>query len=213
MFIIRKRIFYRARKLKKKVPKNYEQILESMKNLPQLNGNIIKFSLRKDGFATFLSATARKNGEILCNLEWAVRLVLFNDKATINAFTMTIGHELTHQEEEFYNKGLHGKDKIFQSWLNEVHADFGGAEKMVDCDRNKLIDAIEYKLALKKKSKDANSHPSWKRRKFYAEHYDFNANLINRIAEDTKCKNKDLIDEAIQYYDEILLIPQPIITT
>lgn len=174
-----------------------------------------KFSILQDGFSSLLGSSVTIFGGINCSPEWAARLVLFNDEATQNAFAMTIGHELTHLEGEFCKKGLHGEDKKFQSWLDEVHADFGSAEKMVDCDRNKLMESIEYKLNLKKKDKDANSHPSWRRRKYYAEHYDFDKKLIKKIANDVGCKNEGLIGEAIKFYgkDNILLNPKPIIKT
>lgn len=213
MLMLNMYIFYRAKKLKKKVPKNYKEILEQRTNFPQLNKIKFKFSFWQGALSSLLSSSVTIFGGIMCSPEWAARLVLFNDEATINAFAMTIGHELTHKGKELNKKCLSKNNRRFKSWVAEVHADFGGAETMVDCDCNKLIEAIEYKLSLKKKNRDSNSHPSWNRRKFYAEHYDFNANLINRIAEDTKCKNKDLIDEAIHFYDEILLHPQPITIT
>lgn len=209
MFIVSMHIFYRAKQLKKQVPKNYKEILKKKTVFPQLGGNKIIFSFWKDGFTTSFNASAIINGYIIFSPEWAVRLVLFNDETTINAFTMTVGHELTHKGNEFYEKGLHGKDKKFQSWLNEVYADFGGAEKMIDCDRIKLINALKYIQMLKKKDKDTNSHPSWAKRKEYAEKYNFDEKLIRKIADDVKCENEDLIDKAICHYKKKKIILKP----
>lgn len=213
MLMLNMYIFYRAKKLKKEVPKNYKEILEQRTNLPQLNKNKFKFSFWQGALSSLPSASVTIFGGIMCSPEWAARLVLFNDEATINAFTMTIGHELTHKGKELNKKCLSKNDKRFKSWVTEVHADFGGAEKMVDCDRHKLVESMRYKLKQKRKDKYHESHPSWALRKCYAEYCDFNEKLIRRIAEDTCCHNEDLIDEAINFYDDILLHPQPITTT
>lgn len=206
-------IFFRSKQLQKKFPRDYKNRLKERTDFAQLNGNEIKFSVFVSGFSTILNANASMKGKILCSLEWAVRLILFYNDETKNAFAITIGHELTHKEKELHKKGLNKNDKRFQSWVAEIHADFGGAEKMVDCDRHKLVESMRYKLKQKKKDKYYESHPSWALRKCYAEYCDFNEKLIRRIAEDTCCHNEDLIDEAIHFYDEILLYPQPITTT
>ena len=96
-------------------------------------------------------------------------------------------------------------DKTFINYVNEVHADFGAAEKMVDSDRHKLILSMEYKLSLKQTDNDSPTHPSWKRRLEYASNYDFNEALIQRIATDTGCDNEVLINNINAYYKPINL--------
>ena len=48
-------------------------------------------------------------------------------------------------------------------------------------------------------------HPSWQQRKKYAETGAFNKPLIETIAIDTGCTDKDLIDDVVDYYQEIVL--------
>ena len=73
----------------------------------------------------------------------------------------------------------------------------------------KLIENYGYKLNYKKecnqKDKSDFTHPSWARRLYYAENYNFNEDLIKKIAEDVGCKNKKLIKEISEFYDEIIL--------
>ena len=96
-------------------------------------------------------------------------------------------------------------DKTFINYVNEVHADFGAAEKMVDSDRHKLILSMKYKLSLKHTDNDLSSHPSWKRRLEYVSDYDFDEILIRRIADDAGCHNETLINEITSYYRPIIL--------
>ena len=93
----------------------------------------------------------------------------------------------------------------FISWVNEVHADFGAAEKMADSSRNKLILSMKYKLSLKQTDNDSPTHPSWEKRLDYVSNYDFDETLIRKIAEDTGCQNEILINKIISYYKPIML--------
>lgn len=117
---------------------------------------------------------------------------------------ITIGHELTHKEKDFFSFRYILSYK-FISWVNEVHADFGAAEKMADSSRNKLILSMKYKLSLKQTDNDSPTHPSWEKRLDYVSNYDFDETLIRKIAEDTGCQNEILINKIISYYKPIML--------
>ena len=140
--------------------------------------------------------------------EWAVQIVFFDNEKTQNAFLITVGHELTHKEKELCTLRIRGTDRKFVWYLNEVHADFGATQKMINSSRKALISSIEYKKALKKSDEGDAKHPSWSRRKNYVEKFNFDINLIRQIANDVNCKNNQLINKAINFYDTIILFPE-----
>lgn len=157
------------------------------------SGNKIVFSWLFDGGRSVVNACALIPGYIIVNSEWAARLVLFHDEDTLNAFQATIGHELTHKENDFVFIEYWTKDKKFVNWVNEVHADFGAVGKSLGNSRNRAVSAAEYKRKYKgKKDRDTSSHPSWSRRKAYLTSYDFNYELLDKIAKDVGCTNKKL---------------------
>lgn len=141
--------------------------------------------------------------------EWAFYLLFFNDDELKDALNITIGHELTHKENEFHTFWLLSKKKMFVKWVNELHADFGAAQKMANSERQKLLNSMEYKKARKDEDKSTPNHPSCKQRIYYAEHYDFGEELIRQIAKDTDCNNQKIIDEVCKHYQEIKLNPPP----
>lgn len=190
----------RAQQLKKKIPKDINNIIYSYENNEFKKQSIIIFSLWKDGFSTILNAKAIDPNYILVSPEWATRLILFDNADTHNAFLITLGHEMTHNEGDFPETHTHFNDKKFIKWVNEVHADFGAAHKMTSSSRQKLLDSIEYKLSLKKQDNDSTTHPSWERRKGYVENYDFDNKLIKKIALDTDCTNSTLINDICNHY-------------
>ena len=135
------------------------------------------------------NASATVPGLILINAEWASRLVLNQDNPHMHdAFALTIGHEITHQEKDFYYLDLFSADGKFINWVDEVHADFGGGQKGLDS-----------------KDKDTRSHPSWNRRIDYILHYDFNEELIDKIAFDCGCNNNKVITAVKNFFDVIEL--------
>ncbi len=83
---------------------------------------------------------------------------------------------------------------------------------MIDGCRKDFISSIEYKINIKNiKIKDTKIekplfHPTWIHRLDYAVNYNFDENLIRRIAVDTGCTNEKLIRDVIDFYDEIILI-------
>lgn len=135
-----------------------------------------------DGDAGFLNSYP-----IIITPRWAAKIVFEGSDDTINAFEITLGHELTHKEEMCALKGgLLGW--LFFKTLNEVCADFGGAEKMKGKDREALERACRYKRDYKIKTggvdKWCDWHPSWQKREEYAHNFDFNDALIEAVAQD-----------------------------
>lgn len=193
----------RARKLKKKIPKNYKERLKEI--VAEANSPVkICFSWAKDGGSHVLNATACKK-MLLFNAEWATRLILFDTTETRNSFRLTVGHELTHLDGDIKIRHCKKNDKKFLAWIHEVHADFGGAQKMCKNKRELAVAGIEYKQKLKKSDKDRYSHPSWEKRLYYIRHYDFSKELLEVLANDTGCNNRELIQKVYDYYGSIML--------
>lgn len=203
-YIYEKVLKYKAKRFGGVIPKNWEQILESNSQLPdEYNSTSVKYTLFY--LQKTLDVSLTPWGNIVYSLEWARRLVFDNDEYVQNAFRISIGHELTHKYEDISLR-IDKKDVSFMSWINEVHADFGGCQKMADGNRQKLISSIDYKKKSKDRDKDSKSHPSWQRRRYYAENFDFNEQLIRQMAEDTGCKDEKLIQQVCDYYEDIMLI-------
>ena len=194
--------------------------LDKQENISLPNNVLFRFTTLKDGFSSLLSASAHQPNYIIASPEWASRLFLFDCEATRNAFSITLGHETTHTEGDFSTKGFHGKNKKFINWVNEVHADFGAAQKMVSSNKEKLLNSIDYKIAAKEEKKNIllkllektvlvfikeTSHPSWQQRRIYAETGVFDKALIENLAIDTGCTDKDLVNDVVNYYQEIVL--------
>lgn len=196
----------------KELPLNIEEALgEYIKKLGDTEGKKIVFTYKKDAGAKFLSAGAYTPGapdEIWFNSEWAARLLYYDDQSIWNAFSLTVGHELTHKENDFSQRTLCIRDMKFISWVNEVHADYKSALKRAGSSRDKLIASHNYKLKAKNilyRDHNTGSHPSWRKRIYYIKNFDFNRELIDEIARDTKCKNQELINRINDYYDSIIL--------
>lgn len=65
---------------------------------------------------------------------------------------------------------------------------------------------MKYKLSCKKKKdRDTRSHPSWNKRINYIVNYDFNDDLIDKIAFECGCNNDKLITNVKNYFDVIEL--------
>lgn len=219
--LIKIHIIHRSKKLNKSIPNDIGSKIDEYENM-FVPDNLVKFSFIKDGFFVLLNGRATGVNGILLTPEWAARLLLDNNDDTINAYLITIGHEMTHNEGDFSINGFQGKNKKFINWVNEVHADFGAAEKMVEYNRQKLIDSMQYKMDAKKKPKckllnnfikkalnllhsDEYTHPTWETRLEYATNYNFDKELIEKIASETGCTNDALIKEICAYYKPIVL--------
>lgn len=167
----------------------------------------IVFSWLFDMGSKTLNACALLPGIIIVNSEWAAHLVLFGTPETINAFKATLGHELTHKDKDYAFWEFWTKDKKFVNWINEVHADFGGAVKCLYSKRENAIEAVSYKKKCKgKKDRDTSDHPSWNKRQEYISNHDFDETLIRKIATDVGCKNEKLINNICSYYAVLRLI-------
>ena len=189
--------------------KRYEDvnvILDKYENLIKGQHYELKFSFFYDFITTQESMCLTRANTIVANPAWAAKLVLFNNPEIEGVFFITAGHEMTHIEKEFSDKHLNAKNRKFVKWVNEVHADFAAAEKMVGSSKEKLIKSIDYKIAVKPNNTDSPSHPSWKQRKLYAEIGAFNRKLIDIIALDTDCTNITLIEEVSCFYKDIILM-------
>lgn len=196
-----------GRKQNIKVPKNIDAALSlALKKVNLPKEMKICFSWLIDNGSKTLNACALFPGKIILNSEWVAHLVLLGKDETINAFQATIGHELTHKDKDYLFIEFFTKDKKFINWVNEVHADFGASEKCFQNVREKVFSAVIYKRKYKgERDKDSSAHPSWKRREEYILNYDFNENLICKIAEDVDCKNLKLINNVSKHFTEIIL--------
>lgn len=196
-----------AKKNKICLPSEFEDILEDAISTYKYSAKKIVFSWFMDGGRKVPNASATIPGIIVINAEWATRLVLYpNDEKMKAAFQLTMGHEFTHQENDYFFLEPFTKEEKFVYWVNEVHADFGGIVKVFEGSVEKGLRAMEYKKRYKNhKDKDSFTHPSWERRMNFIKEYDFNVNLIREIAGIVGCRNEKLIRRVEKHFDEIIL--------
>ena len=191
----------------KKTKKDICNRLNKYSKLEQLNGNHLFYN--KSIFdSDSVNANSAFFNIILVNYGWALHLIRNPNEETDNAFKITIGHELGHKAGDFpismkYLFSRNAMKLIF--WSNEVQHDFYAAKIMVDYSRDALISSMKYKIKLKKNNKSDLSHPSWVKRLYYAENFDFNKELIKQIAVDVNCNDQNLIYELNLFYDNIIL--------
>ncbi len=145
-------IYIDAKKRRVIIPKDYLTILvNELKRFANWKGKI-RYSWFWSAGVHVPNASATIPGLILVNAEWATKIVLNQDNPHMHdAFAMTIGHEMTHQEKDFYYFDLFTADGKFVNWVDEVHADFGGVQKGLDSSRSRALFAMKYKLSCKKK--------------------------------------------------------------
>lgn len=199
-------VYKRAKKFKTDQVVDFKQVTQIIDELNFTSCKLVSSWMFDMGSKT-LNACAFLPGIIIINSEWITHLALFQNEATREAFIATLGHEMAHKDNDFVFWEFGTKDKKFVNWINEIHADFCGACKCFQADREKEIHAIEYKLKFKgKKDKDSSVHPSWKKRLEYVSNYDFNIRLIRRIAADVKCRNKVLIRNVMDHFSDIELL-------
>lgn len=139
---------------------------------------------------------------------YAAKLVLNDSNDIHNAFLMSLGHEMTHKDNDIkVIKGMFIKNGTkFLAHVNEVHADFGAVQKLANNNREKQLKAMKYKQSYKKNVDVSDfCHPSWNQRYNYIEKYNFDEKLIRQIAADVGCTNEKLIEKAIRYFDIIRL--------
>lgn len=197
----------KAKREHRSLPNDYKCILYRFAEKYSTDNIKVHYLWFWDAGGRFPNASATIPGVILLNPVWASLLVeKNNDETIVDVLKMTIGHELTHQENDYFYFEPFSKAQKFVNWINEIHADYGGIIKAFDGDVNRGIKALEFKKKCKgSKDKDGRTHPAWKRRIEYIRKYDFNADIINNVAEITGCKNHRLIDIICDHYDNIEL--------
>lgn len=219
-FATRHYIHKKAKENNKEIPKNYLDILYNIEKRELPDGIKLKFSWFL-GCGNFPNGRATNGKKIKINPEYATRFILCHDDKLENSFNQTIGHELTHMEryQEKYKQltpyRLPIKKMKFTSWVNEVHADFGGAQKMSDSNRQTLLEVMKYKAEVNPNSENCLSHPSWQQRMDYVKKFDFTSELIEQIAKDVGYKNQKFINKikAYGYYSDIILKPESTMKT
>lgn len=92
-----------------------------------------KLTFNKDAWfnpnALNADAGYRKHACIKATPKWATQLVLFHSEEVHNTFLITIGHELTHKDCDIFFLRHEPQYIRFIAYVNELHADFGAAEK------------------------------------------------------------------------------------
>jgi hypothetical protein len=145
--------------------------------------------------------------------EWAAQLVLCDTEEVRNTFKATLGHELTHKDKEPFPMRFGLKRTKLYANVREVHADFGGAQKMCNSSKFHLWRAMNFKKYFKEqtlKKKDQNSYTtpqSWSARMSYLDKCKFDRALIQRIADQLECGHKKKwIDHLCTFFDDIVLV-------
>ncbi len=151
------------------------------------------------------NASSTIPGVILLNEVWASMLILHKDDQTVmDAFLMTMGHEVTHQKKNYSYLNPFSKNEKFVYWVNEVYADFGGASLCLDSDVDRAVHSLEWKKKLRgDRDKDHYMHPSWKKRIGFIQNRTFDKKLICEIASLTKCGDQSLVNRISDYFGEI----------
>lgn len=201
-----------ANKKRISIPDNYTEALSEYCLLVEKRGHKLEFRTGRNLAPDSLGANAGLFGRssIVVTPEWAAKLVFENADDTRNAFLITLGHELTHKDKEIFPLRFGFRWMSLIAYINEIHADYSAAQKMVESKRSILLKSVDYKRYHKVEirgiqDKDTPEHPSWTRRKSYIESFNFDAQLIRKIALDLNCQNIKIIKYLIEFYDEIVL--------
>lgn len=202
-FLLKIYLVKRASELKTELPNDYINTLHNIKNI---DNNKIIFSYFISGYRNELNANSALKGYIIFSYEWAARYILISDNIIKIAFLQTVGHELTHKDGDFPIL-KYGVNYIkFIAYVNEVHADFGSAQKMLNSNRKQLLQSMLYKQSqFSNIDKGDYAHPSWEKRIYYVKHFNFAKTLIRQIMYDINCLNDVIIDDVSSYFGEIIL--------
>lgn len=204
--LVKLHILKRAKNYNYQYPKNISEIISKRLPLDMLTHQTIVFLGFMDFGGNTLNAAASIPRCVVLNAEWAAELV-FNPAAIVtSSLRMTIGHELTHQENDysifFTRKYLIKKNRQFIHWINEIHADFNGALRAFKTmTRQQAIESIKFKKQRKGSSDtSSSSHPSWACRLDYITNFDFDEKLIRTVATDVGCTDEMLIQDVIDHF-------------
>lgn len=117
--LIKREIFKEAKRCHYQVPSDYEKILEKAQKVNTISDDKIVFSWLYNSDSV-LNSSSMVPHLILCNKRWAIRLVFFNNEDTMNAFFITIGHELTHKEKDYFSwtLSISASNLLFPSTLH-----------------------------------------------------------------------------------------------
>lgn len=152
------------------------------------------------------NANAFSYKKIKINSAWAIKLLNnLNDEELLNAFAITIGHELGHKEKHI-NRLYHLPNLKFLSWVQEVYCDFYGTAILAKNEKNKLISSIMYKMKNKNQDYSDTSHPSWNQRLEYARYGQFDDKLIAKIYENSGCKSEKILSIVLDFYEERFIV-------
>lgn len=198
----------RAKKEHKRLPSEYRQILSRVIGKYSDAGCRLVYAWFWDAGDAMPNASATIPGIILINSVWAYLLITgYDNEVVMDAFDMTICHELTHLDNDYLYIEPFTKESRFVYWVNEVHADFGGIVKAFDGDGVRGIKSLQYKYELiGNRDKDSRMHPSWQKRIEYVRSGIFDSHLIRKIADAVGCKDQDLIDKVCGHYASIEFI-------
>lgn len=214
MLSVRTKVYLkkRAKKEIKHIIKKYKNILQKYYNIAEQYGYKIRFTncgfTKVDKFKYRLDANAAIFSQSTINVspEWMYQLIFNNSKEVDNAFILTLGHEMTHKDEnDLCPFTFCIKKSKFLAYVNEVHADFGGSQKLADSSRERLIQASLYKKNSSHQNKGDCTHPSWDKRIEYATNYNFNEDLVRKIASDINYTNEEIIRDVSKHFENIIL--------
>ena len=94
----------------------------------------------------------------------------------------------------------------FIAYVNEIHADFGSAQKMLNSNREQLIQSMLYKQSqFSNIDKGDYAHPSWEKRITYVRNFNFTKALIKQIMYDMECFNSFIMNDICSYFPDIIL--------
>lgn len=203
--LVKMHICKRAKEHNIKYINGMEDVLQKFIQMPQMNGYNLAFLYMQSDGRRVLQASAAIPKTITSSAEWAAVLVLKNDDIVNNAYQITLGHELGHKNGDFPVWKNKKENRKFIYWTTEVHHDFYAAQLVAESSRKRLLDALIFKKNFKEKDISSLTHPSWEKRVFYAENFDFGFDLIAKIAEDTQCKDHNSIKNVNDFYSNIIL--------
>ena len=188
--------------------KRYTIIEQLCNSSVLMYGYKIEFSFGRGLSKTGLGANAGllKHSKIFISPNWIIKLITDEYNIAETAFLQTVGHELTHKDGDFPILKYGVNYVKFIAYVNEVHADFGSAQKMLNSNREQLLQSMLYKQSqFSNIDKGDYAHPSWEKRICYVKHFNFTKTLIKQIMYDMNCLNDVIIDDVSSYFDEIIL--------